>query len=84
MTRRELQMKMREQGRPWEIGKAFDHSAPIGTLRPIGTGNEIKSGAISLEVDGQVRQSSGIRNLIWSVAEIIASLSTCSHCSPAT
>ena len=76
MTRRDLQMKMREQGRPWEIGKAFDHSAPIGTVRPIEMTDEYNAGAISLEVDGQVRQNSDIRNLIWSVAEIIANLST--------
>jgi fumarylpyruvate hydrolase len=62
MTRRDLQMKMREQGRPWEIGKAFDFSAPIAPLRTL--------------ADGQVRQSSDIAHLIWSVNEVIANLST--------
>jgi fumarylpyruvate hydrolase len=69
MTRRDLQMKMREQGRPWEIGKAFDLSAPVGAVRPL-------EGAITLEVDGEIRQKSDLRHLIWSVNEVIANLST--------
>jgi fumarylpyruvate hydrolase len=76
MTRRDLQMKMREQGRPWEIGKAFDFSAPIGPVRKLADAGEISSGAISLEVNGETRQKSDIRNLIWSVNEVIANLST--------
>lgn len=76
MTRRDLQMKMREQGRPWEIGKAFDFSAPGGPLRRLEDGGEVNTGAITLEVDGVVRQSSDITHLIWSVAEVIANLST--------
>jgi len=76
MTRRDLQMAMREQGRPWEIGKAFDFSAPVGELRPRAEMGELAAGAITLEVDGDVRQKSDIRNLIWSVSEVIANLST--------
>lgn len=76
MTRRDLQMKMREQGRPWEIGKAFDFSAPIAPLRTLADVGEINAGAITLEVDGEVRQRSDIRHLIWSVNESIAILST--------
>ena len=76
MTRRDLQMKMREAGRPWEIGKAFDFSAPVGPLRTLAQAGEVNAGAISLEVDGQVRQNSDVRNLIWSVGEVIANLST--------
>jgi fumarylpyruvate hydrolase len=76
MTRRDLQMRMREQGRPWEIGKAFDFSAPVGPVHPIGATGEIEQGAISIEVDGKVRQSSDITHLIWSVSETIANLST--------
>lgn len=76
MTRRDLQMKMREQGRPWEIGKAFDFSAPVGVVRKRAEAGEITSGAIALDVDGQTRQKSDIRNLIWSVNEVIANLST--------
>ena len=76
MTRRDLQMKMREQGRPWEIGKAFDFSAPIGPVHRLADAGEIASGAITLEVNGETRQKSDIRNLIWSVDEVIANLST--------
>lgn len=76
MTRRDLQMRMREQGRPWEIGKAFDYSAPIGPLSPIAAVGEITSGAITLDVDGKPAQSSDITHLIWSVSETIANLST--------
>ena len=76
MTRRDLQIQMREQGRPWEIGKAFDFSAPVGLLRPRAAMGEMTAGAITLEVDGELRQKSDIRHLIWSVSEVIANLST--------
>lgn len=76
MTRRDLQMKMREQGRPWEIGKAFDFSAPVGVVTPRAAMGELAGAAITLEVDGAVRQQSDLRHLIWSVNEIIANLST--------
>ncbi|HEY3045959.1 MAG TPA: fumarylacetoacetate hydrolase family protein [Polaromonas sp.] len=76
MTRRDLQMKMREQGRPWEIGKAFDFSAPVGPLRRLEEGGAINTGAITLDVDGAARQSSDITHMIWSVDEVIANLST--------
>jgi fumarylpyruvate hydrolase len=76
MTRRDLQIRMREQGRPWEIGKAFDYSAPVGPVHPITATGAIEQGAISLEVDGKLRQSSDITHLIWSVSETIANLST--------
>lgn len=76
MTRRDLQMKMREQGRPWEIGKAFDYSAPIGTLTTLQDTGELTNGKIELMVNGQVKQTSTIQHLIWSVSETIANLST--------
>jgi fumarylpyruvate hydrolase len=76
MTRRDLQMKMREQGRPWEIGKAFDFSAPIGPIRRIDETGPLKNGLISLDVNGEVRQKSDVSHLIWSVDEVIANLST--------
>ena len=76
MTRRDLQIKMREAGRPWEIGKAFDFSAPIAPLRTRADVGEIDAGAIVLDVDGEVRQTSDIAHLIWSVNEVIANLST--------
>jgi len=76
MTRRDLQMKMREQGRPGEIGKAFDYSAPIGAIRRIENTGVLKEAAISLAVDGETRQTSNVSHLIWSVEETIANLST--------
>ncbi len=76
MTRRDLQMKMREAGRPWEIGKAFDYSAPIGEITPIAKTGELNSGDIHLTVNGKTTQKSNITHLIWSVSETIANLST--------
>lgn len=76
MTRRDLQMKMREMGRPWEIGKAFDFSAPIGPIYPVEQVGHLVSGTIGLTVDGEQRQLSDINKLIWSVAETVAYLST--------
>ena len=76
MTRRDLQIKMREQGRPWEIGKAFDYAAPVGVLHLKSETGEINSGEIGLNVNGEVKQKSDITHLIWSVNETIANLST--------
>ena len=75
MTRRDLQMKMREMGRPWEIGKAFDYSAPIGEVHRLQDSGEINAADIHLTVDGQTRQRSDINHLIWNVAETISKLS---------
>lgn len=75
MTRRDLQMKMREAGRPWELGKAFDQSAPIGPLVPAAQAGDIHRAGIWLQVNGADRQRSDIGKLIWSVAETIAYLS---------
>jgi fumarylpyruvate hydrolase len=76
MTRRDLQMRMREQGRPWEIGKAFDYSAPIGPITRLADGGRHDGGAIQLTVDGKTVQVSDLANLIWNVSETIAQLST--------
>ncbi|EFF82178.1 fumarylacetoacetate hydrolase family protein [Acinetobacter haemolyticus] len=76
MTRRDLQMSMREKGRPWEIGKAFDFSAPIGPIHPMDVRGEINQAEIHLTVNGETVQHSDISHLIWSVAETIANLST--------
>ncbi|MDB5931236.1 MAG: hydrolase family protein [Polaromonas sp.] len=76
MTRRDLQIQMREQGRPWEIGKAFDFSAPVGPLRRIGDAGLLTQGSLTLEVDGKPRQGSDLTHLTWSVDEVIANLST--------
>ena len=76
MTRRDLQGQMKKTGRPWEIGKAFDQSAPMGPLHPASRIGHPTRGAIWLQVDGQDRQRSDIDQLIWSVPEMIANLST--------
>ncbi|HYG45506.1 MAG TPA: fumarylacetoacetate hydrolase family protein [Bordetella sp.] len=75
MTRRDLQMKMREAGRPWELGKAFDHSAPVTPLHRAADAGDLSRAAIWLQVNGQDRQRSDTSKLIWSVAETIAYLS---------
>jgi fumarylpyruvate hydrolase len=75
MTRRDLQFAARDKGRPWEFGKSFTHSAPIGTVHPASASGHPKSAAISLEVNGATRQSSDIDQMIWSVPECIAFLS---------
>lgn len=75
MTRRDLQMTMREQGRPWEVGKAFDYSAPIGELTLIDGTNELTAGNIELSVNGETKQQSDITHLIWKTAEVISRLS---------
>lgn len=76
MTRRDLQMAMREKGRPWEIGKAFDYSAPVGPIHPISSTGEINQADIHLTVNGQTEQRSDVSHLIWDVSETIANLST--------
>lgn len=75
MTRRDLQGAMKKQGRPWEIGKGFDFSAPIGSVRPIAGTGEIVRGRIWLGVNGAIRQDSDVDRLIWSVNETIEHLS---------
>ena len=74
MTRRDLQNAMKQNGRPWEIGKAFDYAAPIGEIYPVATVN-IQNAAISLSVNGEPKQQGNINQLIWNVAETIANLS---------
>ena len=75
MTRRDLQSDMKKQGRPWCIGKAFDQSSPIGPITPASEAGDVLNAAISLQVNGQVRQSSFVHKLIWNVAETIEHLS---------
>lgn len=75
MTRRDLQAKMKEQGRPWEIGKAFEHSAPCSQLMPAETIGHPQQGAIWLKVNGEVTQQGDINQMIWKVAEMISTLS---------
>ncbi|CAG9249652.1 Fumarylpyruvate hydrolase [Paraburkholderia unamae] len=75
MTRRDLQMKMREMGRPWEIGKAFDLSAPVGPVHPASIAGHFDNAALWLTVNGETKQKSDVSHLIWSVAETVAYLS---------
>lgn len=75
MTRRDLQSQMKKTGRPWEIGKAFDYSAPIGDIYPAQTVVNIHCADIRLSVNDTVKQHSNISRLIWSVNETIAQLS---------
>lgn len=75
MTRRDLQGEAKKLGRPWEVGKAVDQSAPIGPITPIAQAGELKTGAISLTVNGATRQASDIEKLIWNVNEVIEHLS---------
>ena len=75
MTRRDLQGVSKKEGRPWEIGKAFDHSAPIGPIHPVEKVGHFEKGLIQLSVNGEVKQKSDLDKMIWSVAEQIAKLS---------
>jgi fumarylpyruvate hydrolase len=76
MTRRDLQGDMKKQGRPWCIGKAFDHSSPIGPITPAAQAGAITEAAIALQVNGTDRQRSEVSKLIWNMAETIEHLST--------
>jgi len=75
MTRRDLQGEMKKQGRPWCIGKAFDHSAPIGPITPVAQAGDAQNAEISLQVNGQERQRSHVSKLIWNIGETIEHLS---------
>jgi fumarylpyruvate hydrolase len=75
MTRRDLQNGMAAEKKPWEIGKSFDHAAVIGPIHPASKTGHLVKGAISLAINGAVRQSSDLDKMIWSVAEQIAKLS---------
>lgn len=75
MTRRDLQGEAKKTGRPWEIGKSFEHSAPMGEIVPASVIGHLSKGAITLKVNGTLRQQSDLSQLIWNVPEIIAHLS---------
>jgi fumarylpyruvate hydrolase len=75
MTRRDLQNNMKEQKKPWEVGKSFDNAAVIGPLHSVASVGHIGKGAITLSVNGTIKQSSDLSQMIWSVAEQIANLS---------
>ena len=75
MTRRDLQRAMGDQKKPWEIGKSFDHSAPIGPIIPAARLGKFSNENISLAVNGVIKQKATLDQMIWSVAEQIAKLS---------
>jgi len=72
LTRRDRQAEAKQAGKPWDVAKAFDRSAPISPIRP---GPHPGEGRIWLAVDGQVRQDGDLRDMIWTVPEVIAHLS---------
>jgi fumarylpyruvate hydrolase len=76
LTRRDLQIASRDLKRPWEVGKSFDHSAPLGAVVPVEKTGYLTSGKIALKCNGKIRQDGDLNQLIWNVAEIIANLST--------
>ncbi|MEQ1949238.1 MAG: fumarylacetoacetate hydrolase family protein [Bryobacteraceae bacterium] len=75
MTRRDVQQAAAKAGRPWEVGKSFDQSAPCGPVYPASAVGHITSGHIDLKVNGNVKQESDINNMMWDVAHIIHHLS---------
>ena len=75
LTRRDLQNEAKKTGRPWEIGKACEHSAPMTDITPATKSGHLSKGAIWLKVNGEVRQQSDLTQLIWNIPEIIAHLS---------
>lgn len=75
MTRRDLQSEMKDQRKPWDIGKGFDRGAPIGPILPVSQAGHPGSGEISLSVNGAVKQKADLSQMMWSVAEQISRLS---------
>ena len=75
LTRRDLQLKAREMGRPWDWGKAFDRSAVIGPIHPVSKTGHPDQGSIWLKVNGEMKQDANLNELIWSVPEVISILS---------
>lgn len=75
MTRRDLQHQMGNQKKPWEIGKSFDHAAPMGPIHPVSVIGQKTKGNISLAVNGTIKQQADLSDMTWNVAEQIAHLS---------
>lgn len=76
LTRRDLQLKARDMGRPWDWGKAFDHSAPCGPILPANRlGGVPEAGGIQLSVNGEMRQSADLADMIWGVRDIVSLIS---------
>jgi fumarylpyruvate hydrolase len=75
LTRRDLQQLAKDKGHPWDMGKGFDHSAPIGAIHPLTALDHPRRGSIWLKVNGQLRQHGDLEQMSWKVAEVIARLS---------
>jgi fumarylpyruvate hydrolase len=82
MTRRDLQLVARDQGRPWDLGKDFEKSAVCTEIVPMGKLGVLGSGAINLQVNGQTKQTADLRQLIWNIPELLADLSQYYHLQP--
>ena len=82
MTRRDLQLVARDQGRPWDLGKDFEKSAVCAEIVPVGNLGVLTSGAISLQVNGETKQASDLSQLIWNIPELLADLSQYYHLAP--
>ena len=82
MTRRDLQLVARDQGRPWDLGKDFEKSAVCTTIVPQGNLGVLQSGAIALQVNGSAKQSADLSQLIWNIPELLADLSQYYHLQP--
>lgn len=76
LTRRDLQFAARDAGRPWDVGKGFDQSAPISSIYPVTDVGHLKRGRIWLTLNGDVRQDADLADLIWNVDELVSELST--------
>ena len=82
MTRRDLQRAMGDEKKPWEIGKSFDRSAPIGAVHKLAQTGHFTQGAIWLKVNGTTKQNANLNQMIWSVAEQISKLSEANELLP--
>jgi fumarylpyruvate hydrolase len=82
MTRRDLQLVARDQGRPWDLGKDFEKSAVCAEIIPVGNLGVLTKGAIALQVNGETKQSSDLDKLIWNIPELLADLSKYYHLQP--
>lgn len=76
LTRRDVQALAKSKGRPWDLSKGFDHSAPIGLIIPVAESGLLTKGGIELSVNGDLRQKGDLNNMIWDVASVIAYLSS--------
>ncbi len=82
MTRRDLQLVARDQGRPWDLGKDFEKSAVCTEIVPMGTLGVLTTGSIHLQVNGETKQTSDLDKLIWNIPELLADLSQYYHLQP--